>query len=348
MGRDRRLDELRKIPPFAAVDHRFFLDENGKDRRLSKLPRKMRRKIKAEGIKLSKKYNEIISSIRQTRVGYPVDQLLRDFAIEYTHRYASSGVMNQPANFNYFEAFCAIKLIDGSVAPYAEPLQEIDHLFSVADYFDYLTTADIPKFNLSDLKGIPEGRTYHFTQNGSIHDFTYMTAEGREFVISGCSMVRRGNSLHWYVLGGEVLSEAEWRDRSENEMEIETERIAAEKRPFLSESMKERGDHIGAPVPLQGTKTAIRTVIAGETDLTTSKHVARCYMSETENSFILFCDDPDVFSNIQDRSEREEVIAEMQRRVASAAVMWNLAEGFFQLVSYFKFRVTVSEDDLRG
>src|SRR6266852_5265099 len=124
MSRDRRLDELRKIPSFAAVDHRFFLNEKGEDARLSKLPRRMRQKLKVEGRKIGEKYRQIMRAIIQSGVGYPVDQLLRDLAIEYTHRYASSGVANQPTSFNYFEAFCAIKLIDGTVAPYAEPAEE--------------------------------------------------------------------------------------------------------------------------------------------------------------------------------------------------------------------------------
>ncbi len=308
----------------------------------------MRRKIKAGGRKLAEKYLHITKSVRQTGAGFPVDQLLRDLAIEYTHRYATSGVMNQPVSFNYFEAFCALKLIEGSVAPYAEPVQEIDHLFNVTDYFDYLTVEDTPKFSLSDLRALPEGRIYHFTQNGSINDFTYMTSEGREFVISGFSVVRRGNSIHWYVLGGELLSELEWQDRTERKKEFETKYIPPEKRPFLSEIAKERDDRIGAPVPLQGTTTAIRTVIAGETDLATSKHVGRCYMSETEDSFLLFCDDPDLFSSIPDPCARREMIAEMHRRVESAAVLWNLAEGFFQLASYFQYRVTVSEDVVKA
>ncbi len=92
--------------------------------------------------------------------------------------------------------------------------------FNVTDYFDYLTAEETPNFGVADLRALPEGRTHHFTQNGSIDDFTYMTSEGREFVISGFSMVRRGNSLHWYVLGGEVLSAAEWQDRTENDTEI--------------------------------------------------------------------------------------------------------------------------------
>jgi hypothetical protein len=304
----------------------------------------MRQKLKVEGRKIGDKYRQIIKAISQSGVGYPVHQFLRDLAIEYTHRYASSGVANQPANFNYFEAFCAIKLIGGSVAPYAEPVEELDHLFSVADYFDYLTAEGTPQFNVADLREMPEGRIYHFTQNGSITDFTYMTAEGREFVISGFSMVRRGDSLHWYVLGGEVLSDAEWQERSENDTEFEIEHVAPEKLPFLSDSMKRTGNRSGAPVALLGTKTAVRTIIAGETDLTTSKHVARCYMTETENSFMLFCDDPDTFSNVQDKAKREKIIAQMHQRVERASVMWNLAEGFFQLPRYFQFRVTIPKD----
>jgi hypothetical protein len=62
-------------------------------------------------------YRRILLGIRQSGAGYPVDQLLRQLAIEYTHRYASAGVGSQPVSFNYFEAFCDIKLIENSVAP---------------------------------------------------------------------------------------------------------------------------------------------------------------------------------------------------------------------------------------
>ena len=341
MNRNKRLDELRKVPQYAAVDHRFFLDENGRDGRISGLPRKICQQIKAEGIKISKKYSQILTYISRSGVGYPVDQFLRDLAVEYTHRYAASGTMNQPTSFNYFESFCNIRLIVDSFAPYAEPADEINHLFNVADYFDYLTVEETPAFDISTLQEVPEGLVHHFTQNGSINDFTYLTSEGREFVISGFSMVRHRGSLHWYLIGGEVLSESEWQHRSKNDMEIESKHVAAEKRPFLADSMRERGNRGGAPIPLQGTKTAVRTIISGETDLITYKHVARCYMTESENIFELFCDDPDVFSRIHDRKLREEIITQMQERVESAAVMWNLADGFFQLPRYFQFRVTV-------
>lgn len=205
MSSNGRFDELRKVPPYAAVDHRFFLDDAGRDSRLHGISRKKRRQLKAEGRKIGEKYSRILADISKSGAGFPIDKLLRTFAVEYTHRYASSGVMTQPASFNYFEAFCSIKLFNGSVAPYAEPRSELDHLFSVPDFFDYLTDQSAPKFTLEDLRDLPEGLVHNFTQNGAIGEFTYLTAEGREFVISGFAIVRHGNAIHWSVLGGEIV-----------------------------------------------------------------------------------------------------------------------------------------------
>jgi hypothetical protein len=339
---NKRFDELRKVPFDAAVDHRFFLDDAGHDSRLSKLPRKKRRQLAAEGRKLAEKYQRVQVDIARSGAGYPIDKLIRDFAVEYTHRYAASGVMNQPVSFNYFEAFCAIKLFKDTVAPYAEPRQELDHLFNVPDFFDYLTSENAPRFSLKDLLLLPEGVIHNFTQNGIVDEFTYLTAEGREFVISGFSIVRHENIVHWCVLGGEVLSNIEWKDRCDNQPLAKPEDILPRKRPFLADFVEQT--NIGAPVALEGTSTAVRTIIAGETDLDLGEHTSRCYMTELDSGFMLLCDDPDIFSSMPDGSKRDSMIAEMRRRIESAAVMWNLAGAFFQLPGYFRFRLTVSRD----
>jgi hypothetical protein len=342
-NKKRRFSNLAKVPPFAVVDHRHFLNKDGKDQRLESLSRNDRRRLKVESRKIALAYNRILDAIRKSGAGYPTDKLLRELAVEYTHRYATSGVYTQPISFNYFEAFCSINLIENSVAPYAEPVPEIDHLFSVVDYFDYITSTDSAGFHLSQLMNLPEDRAFHFTTNGSVLDFTYLTAEGREFVIAGFSMVRRSNSLHWYVLGGELLSESEWRARIEDPLEMEQKHIPLNKRLFLSERIESDGNKRGAPIALEGTATAIRTIIAGETDLVTCKHVGRCHMSESEHAFTMTCDDPEVFANIGDLSERMAIIDIMRTRVESAAVMWNLAEALFQLPAYFAFKISVAK-----
>lgn len=345
MSRMKRLSELGKVPSFAAVDHRFFLNEKGEDTRFSKLTREQRRVMKAEGRRIGGRYRQILNALLIGGIGYPTDQFIRSMLLEYTNRYAASGIMNQPASFNYFESFCEIKLIENSTAPYTMILTEKNHLFSVIDFFDFMTSDGVPEFKMPDLMNLPDSQIYHFTQNGSISDFTYMTSEGREFLISGFSMVRRGGSLHWYVLGGELLTDAEWQARTDENIEMDIEQVPPRKRPFLSDSMKETGSRIGAPVPLEGTKTAIRTIVCGETDLMTSKHLARCYMAETENRFLLFCDDPSVLTDIEPLM-REKVILDMKNRIDNANVMWNLAEGFFRLAQYFQYRISVSKETI--
>ena len=341
--KSKRLAKLRQIPPIAGLDHRFFLDENGKDPRLAELSRHERRKLAAGTRRLSAAYRRILLNLHQSGAGYPIDQLLRQLAFEYTHRYASAGIGSQPVSFNYFEPFCDIKLIENSVAPYALPVSELDHLFSIVDYLDYVTSPEGSPFDSSQLLELPDGKAFHYSLSGDILDFTFLTPEGREFVASGFSMVRRERFLHWYLVGGEIYSPQEWETLIANQGKIALENVDPYKRLFLSESIKENGDSVGAPVPLEGTTTAMRTIIAGEFDLTSNKHLGRCYMMETENSFNVLCDDPDVFERMSDASMRAEMIKIMRDRIEGAAAMWNLAEAMFQLPAYFTFKIHIAK-----
>ena len=151
----------------------------------------------------------------------------------------------------------------------------------------------------------------------------------------------RSPQLFCKRLGGEVLSEQEWEEEHSDDVEFDIENISPNKRPFLEEVIEQEGKRQGPPVALEGTTTAIRTVVAGETNLITSRHEGRCCMSERQNSFRVICDDPDVLQPIRDASRREELINAMRTRIEGAAVLWNLAEAMFQLPSYFAFRVQI-------
>lgn len=107
--------------------------------------------------------------------------------------------------------------------------------------------------------------------------------------------------------------------------------------------MKEHENSHGSPLAFEGTVTALRTVIAGETDLTSRKHLARCHMREYEHIFDLICDDPNIFAHVHDPIKREELTKLIHDRVESAAAMWGVGEAFFQLPLYFNFKVSVSQ-----
>ena len=338
-----RLDSLRQVPVTAGLDHRYFIDKDGKDSRFKNLSRKERRKLAIESRRIGREYERIVNQFSKSGAGFPVDKLLRELCLEYTGRYARTGIFSQPVNFNYFEPFCKIELIENSVAPFVVPATEYDHLFSIIDYLDYTTSSDNVNFKLSTLMELPERRVLHYTTNGHLSDFTFLTPAGREFVVSGFSMVRHGHLIHWYLVGGEVLSEQEWEEEHSDDVEFDIENFSPNKRRFLREIIEQEGKREGPPVALEGTTTAVRTVVAGETNLITSRHEGRCYMSERQNSFRVTCDDPDVLQPIRDASRREELINAMRERIERAAVLWNLAEAMFQLPSYFAFRVQVQK-----
>jgi hypothetical protein len=146
-----RLSELAKIHPLAGTDHRRLKNEDGRLPFLDNMPREARRKLKAESKRLAQNYTRIIQQLSQSGAKFPTDQVLRQMAREYTHRYASSGIYTQPTSFNYFEPFLHIKLI-GNIAPYTEIEPEFNHLFHAEDFFEYVTSEDSDGFVVSSLK----------------------------------------------------------------------------------------------------------------------------------------------------------------------------------------------------
>lgn len=345
-GMKERLSRLASIPAMAARDHRLYLDDQGNDKRLASLTRAERRKVAKGGRWLSGEYVKVMRRIQNSGAGYPVDRLLRELAIEYTNRYAASGIYNQPLSFNYFEPFCDVDFIEGSIAPYARPLSEINHLFSVMDFFDYTTGEHSAGFSLSRLLEVPERRTYHFNVGGNLNELTFLTADGREFVVAGFSMVRHGDYVHWYILGGAVFLEDEWLalSKDDEEVEGEVEAVPAWKRLFLEQVRKKRGRHPGPPVPLEGTKTCQRMVVTGEIDLATGKHLGRCFMRETQNAFEIVVDDPTVFDHVREEGERQLWLERLQQQIKEASILWSLGETMLQLPAYFAYNIKLAKD----
>ncbi|MEL6464960.1 MAG: GIY-YIG nuclease family protein [Pseudomonadota bacterium] len=346
-NRSIRMSELKKIPKIAQLDHRHLLDESGKPFFLKNMTRRERRKLNADSRKVAEKYNVILRSLYTTGVGFPVDQTTRQMAAEYTHRFASSGTGNLPVSFNYFESFLNIKLMKGTVAPFTELTPETNHLFHASDFFDFLTSADSDGFDASDLLNLPEAESFHFSNNGAIEELSFFDAKGREYLLSGFSMIRRGDSVHWFLVAGEKLTKEEWELRTNEAPKVDIEDIAPWKRAFLNDSIKRSGSSTGAPLRLEGTELAVRTLTAGEFDLKTKKHIERGVFIETENSFAVFSDDPEVLMALTS-SKKEEIIERALNRISEADILWSLAEGFFQLPRYFETRVTVSKSLARG
>lgn len=338
-----RLSELGKIHPVGGLDHRHFLNDKGRLAFTESMPRKERRKLAAEGKRLAQEYGKIFKRLSQSGARFPTDKILRQMTTEYNHRYASSGIYTQPISFNYFEPFLHIKLIK-QIAPYVDIEQECNHLFYAEDFFSYVTSCESDGFEVSTLLTLPQDQILHFSTCGNTTDISFLNGEGREFSISGFSMIRRGTSLHWYLIGGELLDEEEWKLRCSEQPEMDLKDVPQRKRKFLTESISENGSRRGNPTPLEGTNTHLRTIVAGEFDLEQVRHLSRGYLAEYENSFDVVCDDPEVFSQIERDDTKSKILEAMTERFSRSAVLWSLAEGLFQLPSYFNARFVLNKN----
>lgn len=322
------------------MDHRNLLDKYGKHELISKLPRNERRLLRKGGEKIARTYQSIMKQLVNSGSKLPVSEVLRSMVLEYTNRFASSGTNNQPISFNYFEPFCWAKLIPNSFAPYFKLKSETDHLFDLNDFFDFLTSSDIELDDVNFLADIPDSKTFHFSTSGDLFSTTVFDSNKREFVISGFSMVRVGDVVHWFILAGEVFSEREWGEMKSHDVSDGISKAPVWKRKFLEEMIERTGRESGLPLPLEGTERSWRTIIAGEFDFVKRKHISRAYFAETKNAFTVHCDDPEVFSSLRDVDQN--MIAESTlEKMATASSLWNLAEGLFHLPTYFASRVAV-------
>lgn len=213
-SRNERLSELGKVNPIGALDHRLLKNEKGEIPLFESMSRKERRDLEAGSRVIRKEYEKKIRDLISSGAKFPSDVLLREMAVEYTNRYANSGIFTQPINFNYFEPFLRIGLING-VAPFVAVLHEFNHLFFMEDFFDYVTSSDSDGFDVSSLLKIPQNHIFHFSVSGLVTDFPFFSDEGREFIVSGFSIVRNLNSINWYLIGGEGFSEDEWNKRED-------------------------------------------------------------------------------------------------------------------------------------
>lgn len=197
--RKTRLGEFSQIPAFAKIDHRNLLDEGGKHKLISKLPHNERRLLKKEGEKIRRIYHSIMERLIDSGSKFPISELLRSMVMEYINRFANSGTNNQPVSFNYFEPFCWAKLIPNSFAPYFNLKNETDHLFDLSDFIEFVTSGEIELHEVAFLCDMPESETYHFSTSGDLFAMTVFDSNRRDFVISGFSMVKIGDVVHWFI-----------------------------------------------------------------------------------------------------------------------------------------------------
>ncbi|MEC8011164.1 MAG: GIY-YIG nuclease family protein [Pseudomonadota bacterium] len=342
MNMDKRLSILKRLHPIAADDHRKYLEKDGSLSYLKYLPRNQRRILQKESKKISQKYQDIMSYLELSGCGLISDKFLRQMAIMYTDRYASSGIYTQPSSYNFFEPFCRVKMINENAAPYISILPEYNHLFHLIDYIDYITSDEYEHRSLDFFETIPDNTIYHFSVNGDLNEFSIMGANQKEFVLASFSIVKNGNTINWYAVGAECLSDEEFIALRSPSMEDAN--INKDKYLYLKSLMSSQFANKGGAIPLEGVPNSLKTILSGTVDLRSQETKYRLYMQEFSDSFAVATNDPKIFTSEKNPDTRKKLISSCDKRLDEMSHVWSFLNTLLRLPIYFKLKLPIEKE----
>jgi hypothetical protein len=339
MGRDERLKEIGK---HSVPDHRLIPEEMEK---LDKRPRNERRlEKKIINKALAAVYVQMCAD-KESGAGYPIDQQLREYLLEYNDRALGHGLAAMPSSFNVFESFFEFRSNNTAYVFRIKP--EKDHLFSLSDFLDFATSPSRRSDAIRSVLELQDGIIYNFTPVGNIRELAFLHADSSRFVIAGFTMIRHGEELHWAMIGGPICDLAE-----------ETRKLgpAPQRQDVREESrakayVKPSPDLEFRAEPLAGTDDVWKTIVFGIFNLRSEKHEVRAIGVDHGNYYTTVVDHPEVFGVKDPESlsqQQQDRLAGMIERLEKDRLFFEIAETCFELPAYFAYRVTLVRETKRA
>lgn len=271
---NKRMDRIAKFapPPVGTVAR------NNWEKTINSLPRDP--DIDKEIRKKFKKMMAIINAQLDNGAALPIDELLREFLLEYNGRNMEHGLRSMPASFNVMEAF--YKFIPELSMFRLRP--ERDHLFSSTEFLDYVTSGDATD-NITDvLDNMEESVIYSYNVFNDVGEITLSIHNGAEYGIGGAALVRHGSEISILLLAGMKT------DLSKQTKELREKMIYGKAYPG-KESMQPAKDRVREAVPLLGNRNFWQTLVLTRMDLIDMTMDVRYLMKDCGDSFIIESDD---------------------------------------------------------
>jgi len=133
-------------------------------------------------------------------IGFIQDKELRFFHAEFNSRTWEHGFGSLPASFNVLEGFFRWN----QDLFYFELFEEVEHMFSIFDFFDFVTSKDCSGSIDYLIKNIEDELIYSYNILNDIKDITFSTRDSKIYMIGGVSFVKRGNEVFMLLVAGEL------------------------------------------------------------------------------------------------------------------------------------------------
>lgn len=259
-------------PPLGHPIHEYY-------EKITKYDLRLRREFK--------EFKKIQRSFVYTRMtggsGFFVGRTLRNFFMEYYSRFSEYGPTSFPTSFNVMESFFNFskQFIAFDLRP------EREHLLHFSDYLDWYTSASFPEEPPALIDIMKEGIVYSYNMTNPSADI-FLNTPNSALCVVGTGMVRHKNELSVVIIAGE---NPPFPADFEIDTGLDLQKISPGKeglRPCNSLNIQSRY--------IEGLQEYSQVIMMARFDLLRSKYDVRYVNLDIGKSFIVFTDDPSIFS----------------------------------------------------
>jgi hypothetical protein len=252
------------------------------------------------------------------------DKELRFFLNEFNERAWENGFGAMPTSFNVLEGFFKWN----PDLFYFELLEEEEHLFSLFDFFDFVTSSDCSNSIDYFLENIDDELIYTYNLLNEIKELTFSTLDSKEYVIGGVSFVKRGTEVFMMMVAGEI---GDTKEISKNLPDYEN---ANKTKSYIkvADGLEKEA------VKLLGYKDLWKVNIYARIDLEKKTIDSRYIQKDTGVGFSTITDDYGILEmSIKDEETLKQITASQSNEIANYEAIFEAAYSCLFLPEYFDF-----------
>jgi hypothetical protein len=212
--------------------------------------------------------------------GFVTANAIRQFFNEYMARTLNHGYYSYPASFNVMESFLRF---DEDLGCY-DVRQEIDHVLSSTDYFNWYSHAGFPRDPAVLKDVIVDGTTYSFNFANDGETSYQVSTSNSSITIAGVSMIRHDDELSCMMIAGEKPANPP--DGEVAELMANT-KFDERRKEIVKGQMLDVASRYLAELP-----DCVRVILLSRFDLVAKKHEVRYINVDLGPSYQIWTDDP--------------------------------------------------------
>lgn len=273
------------------------------------------------------KYEKALSiGYTQSRngIGFIQDKELRFFHAEFNSRAWEHGFGSMPASFNVLEGFFRWN----PDLFYFELFEEEEHMFSLFDFFDFVTSKNCSGSIDYFIENIEDELIYSYNILNDVKDITFSTTDSKVYVIGGVSFVKRENEVFMLLVAGELG------DTKELTKNLPNYHSGTKTKSYLKPSEKRKKEAVG----LFEREDIWKVNVYVRIDLDRKTIDSRYIQKDTGIGFSTITDDYGMLKrSIKDKETLEKLIKSQSEEIATYEAIFEAAYNCLFLPEYFDF-----------